>query len=47
MAEMLGLDKQAAAQYLTKKLHWEWLESFSMALSMLVGMSAAIVMGIL
>lgn len=37
----------AVCEYLTKKLHWEWLESFSMALSMLVGMSAAIVMGIL
>ena len=37
----------AVCEYLTKKLHWEWLESFSMALSMLVGMSAAIVMGLL
>jgi len=37
----------AVCEYLTRKLHWEWLESFSMALSMLVGMSAAIVMGLL
>lgn len=37
----------AVCEYLTKKLRWEWLESFSMALSMLVGMSAAIVMGLL
>ena len=37
----------ALCEYVTKKFRLEWLESFSMALSMLVGMSAAIVMGLL
>lgn len=37
----------AVCEYITKKLHQEWLESFSMALSMLVGMSAAVLMGLL
>ncbi len=37
----------ALCEYITKKLHQEWLESFSMALSMLVGMSAAVLLGLL
>lgn len=37
----------AVCEYITKKLHQEWLESFSMALSMLVGMSAAVLLGLL
>ena len=37
----------ALCEYVTKKLHQEWLESFSMALSMLVGMSAAVLLGLL
>ena len=37
----------ALCEYITKKLHREWLESFSMALSMLVGMSAAVLLGLL
>ena len=37
----------AICEYITKKLHQEWLESFSMALSMLVGMSAAVLLGLL
>ena len=37
----------AICEYITKKLKQEWLESFSMALSMLVGMSAAVLLGLL
>ena len=37
----------AVCEYITKKLHQEWLESFAMALSMLVGMSVAILLGLL
>ena len=37
----------ALCEYITKKLQQEWLESFSMALSMLVGMSAAVLLGLL
>ena len=37
----------ALCEYITQKLHQEWLESFSMALSMLVGMSAAVLLGLL
>ena len=35
----------ALCEYITKKLHQEWLESFSRALSMLVGMSTAVLLG--
>lgn len=37
----------ALCEYIVKKTNWVWLESFSMALSMLVGMSAAILFGVL